>query len=295
MKRKGISRRDNSILSFLLMVGPIIIVYMFIIIVMAKTFSLSLFEWSGFGGKVFVMFKNFIKLFNDYRFIYSIRNMFIFLVITMVFQVAVGILLAFLLTDFEFKRKGFFKTIIFLPVVISNVAVALYFIQFFDYHYGILNYFLTNIGLERVSLLGSGKDAFIFAVLPQTWQYIGLMFIIAYTSFSTVSKDYIDASKIDGFTSFQRLKYIYIPISWSSLRACFIIALVGPLKAFEHLWLLTNRGGSDQLSHIPSTLMYYLGFSNYEYGYGSAIGVFIFIVAAIFVVLFTKLTAKKNI
>ncbi len=215
MKRKGISRRNNPLLSFLLMVGPIIIVYMFIIVAITKTFSLSLFEWSGFGERTFVMFDNFIKLFNDYRFIYSIRNMFIFTIVTMIFQVGMGIILAYLLTDFKFKGKGFFKTVLFLPVIISNVAVALYFIQIFDYRYGLLNYFLTHIGLERVNLLGSGNYAFIFAVLPQTWQYVGLMFIIAFTSFSTVSKDYIDAAKMDGFNSFQRLIYVYIPVSWS--------------------------------------------------------------------------------
>lgn len=294
MKRKGISKRSNSI-SFILMIGPIIIVYMFAIIAMMKTFSLSLFEWSGLGEKTFVLFENFIRLFKDYRFIYSIRNIFIFIIITVVVQVGMGILLAFLVIDLEFKGKSFFKSIIFLPVVISNVAVSLYFVKFFDYRYGLLNYFLTHIGLEKVNLIGSGKYAIFFAVLPQTWQYIGLMFIIAYTGFSTVSKDFIDASKIDGFTSFQRLIYIYIPVSWSSLRVCFIIALVGPLKAFEHLWIITNRGAADQLSHVPATLMYHLGFSNYEYGYGSAISVFIVTLAIIFVVLFNKLTAKKNI
>lgn len=286
-------RVSTDLRYYILMIAPTIIIYLLLMVVLAKTIRLSFFQWNGLGEETFVGIDNFIRLFQDSRFLFSLRNIFIFIIATIVIQVGSGVILAYLLTEIKVRWNSFFKSVIFLPVVISNVAVSLYFVKFFDYENGLLNYLLVSVGLDKVNLLGSGPNTIYYAILPQTWQYIGLMFIIAYTGFSTVPKSYIEASIIDGLNSFQRLIHMYIPISWSSLSSCFIIALVGPLKAFEHLWILTERGGADQLSHVPATLMYYLGFSNYEYGYGSAIAVLICILALLLVILFKWLTDNK--
>ena len=158
-----------------------------------------------------------------------------------------------------------------------------FFVEVFEYQYGMMNFFRVLVGLEKINALAGGNITIWYAVFPQTWQNIGLMFIIAYTGFSTMSRDYLDAALLEGLSSFQRLTQLYIPVCWDSISTCFIIALVGPLKAFEHIWIITNGGGGDQKTHIPSTLMYRLGFDSYEYGYGSAIGTFICLLAIILV------------
>jgi len=288
------SKRFDSLKYFIGMMLPTLILYSLYLYIIGKTVSLSFFNWDGFSEKTFAGFENFIRLFMDERFVISLRNIGILIAATVIFQVGLGIVLAFLLTDMRIGFEKFFKSVIFMPVVISNVAVSLYFLTMYDYQNGFINYLLTTLGLEKVNFLGSGLNTIYYAIIPQTWQYIGMMFIVAYTAFTTVDKDFIDASKIDGLNMFQRLVHMYVPISWDSVSVCFIIAMVGPLKAFEHIWILTTGGGSDQMTHIPGTLMFYIGFSNYEYGYGSSVAVVIFALAMFLVLGFRKLTAKNS-
>jgi raffinose/stachyose/melibiose transport system permease protein len=292
MKIKSIN--GNNLFYYLGMLLPALLIYFLFVVMIFKTFRISFFEWGGFGAPTFVGLKNYLRLFSDYRFLSSLRNIGILIGATIMVQVGLGIILAYILTDFKLKFSGFFKMVIFLPVVISNVAVSLYFIKFYDYQYGLLNTIMVALGFEKMNFIGSGPNVIFYALIPQTWQYIGMMFIIAYAGFTTVSKDYVDAAKIDGLNSFGRLIHLYIPVSWSSISACFLIAMVGPLKAFDHIYLITTGGCSDQMSHIPATLMYYLGFQNYEYGYGSAIGVIICGLAILTVLGFNKLTSRRT-
>lgn len=280
--------------SYLIMTLPNFIVYSFMLIAIIQTVHLGFFEWTGFGERVFVGLNNFVRLFQDYRFFYSLRNITILISVTIIFQVGLGIIIAFLFTDYEIKQASFFKTFIFLPVVIPNVAVALFFVEVFEYQYGMLNFFRELMNLEKLNILAGGNTTIWYVVYPQTWQNIGLMFIIAYTGFSTMNKDYLDAARLEGLNAYQRLLKLYIPVCWDSISACFIIALVGPLKAFEHIWIITNGGGGDQKTHIPSTLMYRLGFDSYEYGYGSAIGTFICLLSIVLVVIFRLMTQRNK-
>lgn len=269
---------------------PTFVLFAFFSYVIGDTIALSFFNWDGLNPKQFIGALNFTRLFADYRFLVAMRNIGILIMMTIVVQVGLGVLLAFILSDLSLRFSSFFKTVIFMPVVVSNIAVSLYFLTLYDYQYGTINYILSLLGLDRRNILASGVNTIYWAILPQTWQYIGLMFIVAYTAFTTVSRDHVDAAKLDGLSAYQRLFHLYVPISWSSLSVCFIIALVGPLKAFEHIWIVTTGGGSDQMSHVPGTLMYYIGFSGYEYGYGAAIASFIFIFALLLVGIFRVLS-----
>lgn len=281
-------------MSYILMMTPTLVVYAIMLVALALTVRLSLYEWDGISPQEFVGLENYLRLFKDFRFFSSLRNITILIGATVIFQVFVGILLAYFLIDMKLRFANFFKSVIFLPVVISNVAVALYFISLYDYQNGLFNHLLVFLGLDKINFLALGKFTIFFAVIPQTWQYIGLMFIIAYTGFSAVPTDYIDAAKIDGVNSFQRLIHIYLPVSWDSVSVCFIIALVGPLKAFEHIQIVTTGGGADQLSHIPATLMFYIGFDSYEYGYGCSVATFIFVLALTSVTIFRTLFKSKT-
>ena len=287
-----LNRRDYT--AYVMLSLPNLILYLLIVVSVVQTIYTGFFRWNGLGSRVFVGIQNYIRLFGDYRFFYSLRNIGILISVTVIFQVGLGVMFAFIIADMELKHSSLFKTLLFLPVIIPNVAVALFFVEVFEFQYGMLNFLLTNIGLEPFNIFLGGNRTIWFAVFPQTWQNIGLMFIIAYTGFSTMSRDYLDAARLEGLSAIQRLVYLYIPVTWDSISACFIIALVGPLKAFEHIWIITNGGGSDQKTHIPSTLMYRLGFDSYEYGYGSAIGTFICILAILLVIVFRLLTKRSG-
>lgn len=292
MKKLFGKSRQYELFNYILMLLPTLLLYIFLLVILGKTIRLSFFHWSGFGAPRFVGISNYVRLFMDDRFLVSLRNVGLLIIATIIFQVGIAIILAYLLIDIKLKFTNFYKSIIFLPTVISNVAVSLYFICVYDYQYGLLNHLLVYLGYDKVNFLGSGFHSVLYTIIPQTWQYIGLMFIIAYTAFTTVSRDYIDAARIDGINSFQKLTHIYIPVSWKSLSVCFVVAMVGPIKGFDHFWILTNGGGVNQMKHLPATLMVYLGFSSYEYGYGSAIAVVIAVIALILVFTFRELTRK---
>jgi len=284
--------KKDDLLYYVLLSLPGLLVYTLIMVALIEAVRLGFFRWDGIRPKVFVGFGNYLKMFQEERFLGSIRNIFILIGATIVFQVGLGITLAYIMTT-KIKLDGLFKPIIFLPVVISNVAVVAFFVQFFAARGGYLNYFLSIFGAEPVNWFGLGNKEIFVALVPQTWQYIGLMFVIALAGFSSIPDELLDAATLDGLNNYQLLVKIYIPLSWDTINVCVILAMVGPLKSFVHIWLF-NEGGSDQLSHIPGTLMYLVGFYSFNFGYGSSIAIFILIAAGGITFAFRRLLVRER-
>jgi raffinose/stachyose/melibiose transport system permease protein len=285
------SGKKGDLLSYIIMLLPGLLIYTLIIVAMIEAVHLGFFRWDGIRPKVFVGFGNYLKMFQEERFLVSIRNIFILMGATIVFQVGLGIILAY--TMKMTTKLEIFKPIVFLPVIISNVAVVAFFIQFFAARGGYLNYFLSIFGAAPVNWFGLGNKEILVAIVPQTWQYIGLMFVIVLAGFSSVPDELLDAATLDGLNNYQLLVNIYIPLSWDTINVCVILAMVGPLKNFVHIWLF-NQGGSDQLSHIPGTLMYLVGFYSFNFGYGSSIAIFILLAAGGMTFAFRSLLVREH-
>lgn len=284
----------NSVLSnkktIAIFVLPTIIVLTGIIFIpIAMSVKYSLLDWDGVSKGIFVGLDNYKNMFADARFLHSVRNSLLYAFVSIVIQLPISLLLALILAS-GVKFEKFYRTVYFIPVIISTVVIGQLWIKIYNADYGLLNSFLQAIGQGGLAhdWLGQEDSALTSVFIPMLWQYVGYHMLIMYAGAKSISPDIYEAAKIDGASSVKTAWYITIPLLKPIIKVCVTFSLIGALKVFDLVYVLTN-GGPLYATEMPSTLMYTSIFDSYKYGYGSAISVFIIIECLVLTVLLDKL------
>lgn len=269
------------------------VLFFILVILMSVVLSVhySLLKWDGLGSGTFIGFKNYIKLFvgNVDNFPKSVVNSFWFMIVSVFIQIPFSLLIAILLAN-GVKGEGFFRNVYFVPVVISTVVIGQLWMKIYNPDYGLLNTFLRSIGLESWARgwLGDQSTALIATFIPTLWQYVGYHMLLMYAAIKSISPDIYEAVKIDGAGPVQTAFHITIPLIAPMLKVCLIFSVIGSLKVFDLVYVLTN-GGPAQASEVPSTLMVRTIFMGNQYGYGSAMAVFIIAECMVFSLLVSRI------
>ena len=258
------------------------------------SFRYSLFDWNGFGEGIFVGFSNYAKMFQDKVFLRSAVNSLLLGFVTLVTQLPLALLLALLLTS-GIKREGFYRTVFFIPMTLSSVVIGQLWLKIYNPNYGVLNTLLGVLGLESLqrNWLGDVNTALFSAFVPIIWQNVGYHMLLLYTSINSISKDILEAAKLDGASGVKAARYITIPLVKPMLRTCAIFVVIGSLKAFDMIYVLTN-GGPVHMTEVPSSLMFSSIFNLNKYGYGSAISIFIVVECIVMAVILQKVFRVKE-
>ena len=279
---QGVLKDKKAFLAFLL---PALLFYLFSVFYpIEESIRLSFMKWNGLGAKKFVGFGNYAKLFQDKVFYTAFWNNLVYLVIVVSMQLLIGLLFAVLLT---YLKKGvtLIKTLYYIPCIITTVAVT----QLFRSMYatqpeGIINKFLKVIGLGHyaTSWLTNTKTVLACVSIPEGWRYTGMYMVIFFAALISLDPEVCEAAKMDGANGWQILVRVKMPMIKEILLLTLTMALTGALRGFDIPFILTN-GGPGNVSELMSTYMYKKAFGSNQFGYGSAIAVFI-IVESMFVV-----------
>lgn len=279
---------------------PALFFFVFIIalpVVLSLVYSTM--EWNGFSPMKFIGFENYVHLFKDNidKFPLAVRNSFLFLLVSVFIQIPISLLIALVLSDVKTKGSGFFRTVYFVPVVMSTAVIGQLWSKIYHPDYGILNTVLELLGLDslRHAWLAS-KGVVLFAVfVPILWQYVGYHMLLLYAGIKNIAEEVYEAAAIDGANRLQMALKITIPQLLPMLKVSLIFSVTGALKVFDLIYILTN-GGPAGATEVPSTLMVRTIFKSYQYGYGSAMAVFIilecFIFTGIVTFIFQRLQKK---
>ena len=258
------------------------------------SFRYSLLDWNGFGEGIFVGFSNYAKMFQDKVFLRSAVNSLLLGFVTLVTQLPLALLLALLLTS-GIKGEGFYRTVFFIPMTLYSVVIGQLWLKIYNPNYGVLNTLLGVLGLESLqrNWLGDVNTALFSAFVPIIWQNVGYHMLLLYTSINSISKDILEAAKLDGASGVKAARYITIPLVKPMLRTCAIFVVIGSLKAFDMIYVLTN-GGPVHMTEVPSSLMFSSIFNLNKYGYGSAISIFIVVECIVMAVILQKVFRVKE-
>lgn len=258
------------------------------------SFRYSLLDWNGFGEGIFVGFSNYAKMFQDKVFLRSAVNSLLLGFVTLVTQLPLALLLALLLTS-GIKGEGFYRTVFFIPMTLSSVVIGQLWLKIYNPNYGVLNTLLGVLGLESLqrNWLGDVNTALFSAFVPIIWQNVGYHMLLLYTSINSISKDILEAAKLDGASGVKAARYITIPLVKPMLRTCAIFVIIGSLKAFDMIYVLTN-GGPVHMTEVPSSLMFSSIFNLNKYGYGSTISIFIVVECIVMAVILQKVFRVKE-
>jgi|SRR5574344_230159 raffinose/stachyose/melibiose transport system permease protein len=256
----------------------------------------SFLDWDGIGVGKFVGLKNYIYLFTNKNSIFwkAAKNSFLYALVSLFIQLPISLIIALILA-WGVKHENFYRSIYFIPVIISSVVIGQLWMKIYNTDYGLLNALLRAVGLENKCHMWLGDKKYVLGAtfVPMLWQYVGYHMLLMYGAIKGISPEIFEAAKIDGSGPVRTSFRITIPLIKPMIRVCMIFSLIGSLKIFDLVFILTN-GGPAGASEVPATLMYKTIFLRNKYGQGSAIAVFIVVECLLFTLAIQKLFSMRN-
>jgi multiple sugar transport system permease protein len=236
---------------------------------------------------VFVGLQNFYEIFLDPTFHDVIENTVIYVASAVITEFLLGLGLALLLNR-EFKGKRIIAPLIYLPMIVTPVAVGLTFRIIYNVEYGPLTYFLSLVGLPPVRWVASATYALFSLIMVDIWQWTPFMFLVLLAGLQNVSPECLEASQLDGASYWQRFRHITLPFLRGSIAVAVLIRMIDAFKAFDIIYTVTE-GGPGTSSTVISFFTYILAFRRFSLGSAAAMSLVLFF----FILIPTQLLLRR--
>lgn len=255
----------------------------------------SLYRWNGLGPLVdFAGLKNYQRLFHDPIFFQALHNTLIIALLSLTIQLPLALLMA-LLVNGRIPGRSFFRVLFFLPYVLSEVVTGLIWSFIYEPSYGIAAfvYHALHISAPPPALLGDVRLTLfaIFAVM--CWKYFGFHFILYVAGLQQIPAEVIEAARIDGANAWQVARNITIPLLGSTLRLSIFLSILGSLQYFDLIYVMSD-GGPVHSSETMATYLIHAGFQSFELGYGSTVGVVMFMICLVFALFYQRVIMRRD-
>ncbi|MBS2968218.1 sugar ABC transporter permease [Metabacillus sp. KIGAM252] len=263
-----------------ILIAPTVILFcLFTVYPVISSFIMS-FQKSDGAGMAFVGLENYVRLFRDPLFLTALKNTFFILIIQVPIQLFLALILAAALNSKLVKMKAFFRISYFMPAITALVAYSIVFMIMLDENYGIINYFLSLLGMEKVGWLTSTTWSKVALMIAITWRWTGYNMVIYLAGLQNVSESLYEAASIDGAGRIRQFFYITIPQLRPIILFTFVLSTIGTLQLFDEPFILTE-GGPNNSTLTISLYLYQNGFKYFDFGYASAIAYVLVIMIAI--------------
>jgi raffinose/stachyose/melibiose transport system permease protein len=290
-------RRAGYAATVFLFLLPALVIYgSYTVRGLVQTFVYSTLNWSGMGpasGAANIGLANYARLLKDAAFWNAVRNNFLLVIVSIVFQLGIGMILALILNT---GRKGTraLRTIYFMPLLLSTVATGILWLLMFDPYTGLFNGILRLLSpTERLSWLGSEKVVMFAVMFVICWQYIPQYMILLRAGMAGIPEELYEAATIDGATKWQKFWAMTFPLLSGTLKTSSVLSIVGSLRYFDLIWIMTG-GGPNGYSELMATYMYKRAFNEDRMGFASAASACIVIISFIVIVIFQIMTRTKE-
>ena len=272
----------NSWIAYLYILPMIVLSFVLVYYCIIDTVVVSFTDWDGMTDVFhFVALKNYIKMFKDHVFWTSVVNNLIFFVGTVFIQALLGFVLAVLLKK-KLPGSNVFKAIYFMPIAMATSIITAIFRIIMDPTNGALNQFLRAIHLNgfAVNWLGDPKIALVSVIIVNIFQWMGFSMITYYAGLMSLPDDVYEAAKIDGAGFWRTTFSVTLPMLKGTTNVLIILGIVGSLKTFDIVKLLTG-GGPGRSTTVMNTYLYEKAFKDFNAGGAASIGVAILIIAMV--------------
>ena len=288
-------RSQDKLVIFLFLLPAIVLFLLFVVYPIIQSIYYSFFNWKGFGPAVdYVGIENFENILTDKVFIIALRNGFLIIALSLFAQLPLSLALA-VMVGRDLPGRVFFRTIFFLPYVLSEVIAALMwlFILNPDPDRGFVNAAIMFFGGKSQAWLGNTDLVLLSIFAALTWKYFGYHMLLFMTGVQNIPTEIEEAGRIDGANSFQNFFYITLPLLGSTIRTSVYLSVLGSIQQFIMVWIMT-KGGPVNASETMATYMYRFGFVRFQLGYGSAVAIYMFILCLIFSLIYQYLTRRPD-
>jgi multiple sugar transport system permease protein len=266
--------QKRNLWGFAFAVPALIFFALFAIYPIARTFYLSFFNFSVVDKPEYVGLENFRGLQHDQRFQDSLFNSFEYVFSTYIPVWILALLLALAL-NMKIRARGFFRTVYFIPVVMSWVVVAAIWKLIFN-RQGLMNtFFLDPLGISPKNWLTDQNWAPDAIVIMSVWKEVGFFMVVFLAGLQSIPSDYYEAAKVDGSTGLQVFRYITLPLLKPTLLFVSVISMITGLQIFVPQWVMTAGGPVDS-TLVMSLNIYQTAFVFLQGGKAAAMSVVLF-------------------
>ena len=258
----------------------------------------SVFKYKGYGTATFVGLDNFVRVFTrSAKYWLSVKNTFVFAIGKLLVEIPLALVLAFVLTR-RLKGTDFFRSVFFMPSMISVAIIGVVFVYLFGHDSGVINGLLQKVGATPVKWFSGGVSAMLVLMIASIWQNFGINMLFFMTGLQSIDPSMYDAASIDGASNTQQFFRITIPLLGPVTQMVLMNAILGSLKVTDLVLTLTNGAPSGK-TEVMMTYIYKQFFSQggataKDWGFGAALTVVTAIILSIVTIIYLRATKKGS-
>ena len=285
-------RHQKRLVPYIFIAPNLIVFTVFVLVPILFAFYISLTEWSLIGTPEFVGLGNYVELLGDGQFWRSLYNTLVYTVGTVPTSIALGLLVAVGLNR-KLPGRALLRSLFFVPVIISLVAVALIASWMFNDNYGVINAALKAVGFEGVPWLSSPVWAMPSLIITTLWIRIGFCMVIYLAALQSIPVELYQAAQVDGATSWRQFRHITWPLLGPTTFLLLILNVIYSLHVFDLIYVMTG-GGPGFSTTVLVQYIYQMAFQESEMGYASAVGVVLYLLLMAFTVFQWRMTRQGD-
>jgi raffinose/stachyose/melibiose transport system permease protein len=271
---------------------PAAVIYGLLFLVPTVTaFYFSLTRWTIFDSE-FIGFGNYVTFFREPALVSGLTHTLIYGVVTSAAKVVLGMLLALLLTS-QIIGRGFLRSVVFFPVLVSTIGVGLTFTVLMNPSSGLINKSLALVGVDGPGWLTDPHWALVSVALVDVWKGVGLATLIYIAGIVSIPQEYFEAARVDGAGTWDSFRNIVLPLARPATVTVIILSLIGGLRSFDLIWAMT-RGGPGFTSDVIASVIY----KQYQagfYGLSTAGNVVLFLVVTAIVLPLSRFLNRREV
>lgn len=290
----GKKARKDIVDGYLFLLPSLIIFGLFMVYPLIYGFIISLYQWNGVGAKIYIGVQNYVTLFKDPLFWQALWHNVIIAVVVVSGKIVFGLLLALLLTG-KFRGVAVYRTIYFLPMIMSAVAVGLLWSYIYNFNFGLINNGLRALGVPMDKLptwLGDSSTALPSLMIVEIWRWAGYHTVIFIAALQGIPNELYEAARVDGATLFKKHWYVTLPQLKSTILLNVVLCLIGAFGTFDLVYVMTN-GGPNRSTETILTYMYKQAFVGDRFSYASAIAYVAFLIILLLTVVQTRAVTEE--
>jgi len=278
----------------LFMLPALALYALFVLFPIVQAARFSLFDWNGLEAlDKFIGLANFERALADPVFLGAVSHNAFIVILSLAVQIPFALGLALMLNR-KFRGRAILRLIFFAPYVIAEVITAIVWSLLLQPN-GLAEHLLTAIGLEDAysPWLADTDTVLIALFFIITWKYFGFHMILLLAGLQGIPREIEEAAAIDGASRWQGIRYVTLPLLGPTIRVSVFLSIIGSLQLFDLVWV-TTRGGPVNFSNTMAVYMFDRGFVRFQFGYGSAVAVILFLICFVLALAYQRWVLRRD-
>jgi len=292
--RLGGSFQSGQLATCFLFLPPALLLFtLFVILPILESGWYSFFNWNGYGRpQRWINLANYTQVLSDQIFGHSLLNNLYIVLVSAFIQLPVAMWIALLISD-RSRNSLIFRAIFFVPYILADVVAGLIWKYLYDGDYGLVAMIYGWFGQQAPFVLARPGWAMAAILVVVVWKYFGFHMALFIAGRQGIPSDVIESASIDGASQWQVTRHVVLPMMRPVIVLALFFSILGSLQQFDMIYALTG-GGPLNSSHSAVTYLYTFGIKRMRVGFGSALGVVLFIICVLVMIFYKRLFMRER-